>query len=287
MSGADEQAAAFCAAAVREHEFPRYAATLFAAPEQRRALLALYAFAGELARVRDHVTQPLPGEIRLQWWIDALTGEGHGGTEGHPVLAELKRATARFDLPVDDLTRIVDAWLFDLYDDPIPTEAALDAQFAGTRSQLFRLGAQVCGGKSLAVSAELIRHAGLAEGLAWMIAMLPRHASRRQLYLPGELLELNGVSTADLFAGKATPALRRVIAYLVHEARNHLAAVADGLDAAPGELHPAFLPLAGVGRQLARLERVEFDPFRAAPSSRLAILWAAWRAARDIRRLAA
>ncbi len=72
-------AAAFCADLVRGHDFARYAATLLVPAEQRRALLALYAFNVEISRVRDHVTQPLAGEIRLQWWADVLAGKGLGG----------------------------------------------------------------------------------------------------------------------------------------------------------------------------------------------------------------
>ena len=59
MSGAD---AAFCADLVRTRDFPRYAATLFLAAEERRALLALYAFNAEISRVRDSVSQPIAGE---------------------------------------------------------------------------------------------------------------------------------------------------------------------------------------------------------------------------------
>ena len=59
---------------------------------ERRALLALYAFNVEIVRVRDQVSQPLPGEIRLQWWSDMLAGQAHGGVEGNPVAAELLRA---------------------------------------------------------------------------------------------------------------------------------------------------------------------------------------------------
>lgn len=286
MSPVGEDTAAFCAAAVREHDFPRYAAALFAPPEERRAMLAVYAFAGELARVRDHVTQPLPGEIRLQWWSDALTGEGHGGTEGHPVLAELRRAAARFALQAANLVRIVEAWRSYLYDDPVPTEAALDAQLAETHSELFRLAARICGGASPAVGDDLIHRAGLAEGLAWVTAMLPRHAARRQLYLPEQLLDLNGVSTAELFAGQASPALRTVVAHVAREARDHLAAVAAGLGQLPVAVRPAFLPLASVDRQLTMLEKASFDPFRVGSASRLAILWAAWRASRQIGRIA-
>jgi len=70
--------AAFCADLVRSHDFPRYVATLFVPAAERRALLALYAFNVEIVRVRDQVSQPLPGEIRLQWWTDMLSGHAHG-----------------------------------------------------------------------------------------------------------------------------------------------------------------------------------------------------------------
>jgi len=69
MNGSD---AAFCADLVRTHDFPRYASTLFIDTEARRALLALYAFNAEISRVRDSVSQPLAGEVRMQWWTDVL-----------------------------------------------------------------------------------------------------------------------------------------------------------------------------------------------------------------------
>ena len=92
---ATKDSAAFCADLVRTHDFVRYASTLFMPAAQRRALLAIYAFNVEISRVRDHVSQPLPGEMRLQWWTDMLTGSGHGGVEGNPVAAELLRAIDR------------------------------------------------------------------------------------------------------------------------------------------------------------------------------------------------
>ena len=87
---APRDSAGFCAGLVRSHDFARYASTLFVPGPQRRALLALYAFNVEISRVRDTVSQPLPGEIRLQWWRDLLADASHGGVEGNPVAAELK-----------------------------------------------------------------------------------------------------------------------------------------------------------------------------------------------------
>src|ERR1700694_1094222 len=190
MSSAGEgrQAAEFCAELVRTHDFGRYAATLFVPADQRRALLAIYAFNVEISRVREQVSQPLPGEIRLQWWTDMLAGAGHGGVEGNPVAAELLLAIRSWDLPVERLSRLIDEHQFDLYNDPMPTLAALEGYINDTSSAMFSLGAAVAGRPSEEIG-HLARHAGLAQGMAQVIAALPLDASSRQLFVPLQLLE--------------------------------------------------------------------------------------------------
>src|SRR5580698_1949518 len=206
MSGADEggEAAGFCADLVRSQDFPRYAATLFLPAPQRRGLLALYAFNVEISRVHEQVSQPLPGEMRLQWWTDMLAGAGHGGIEGNPVAAELTRAIANWRLPVEPLARLIEEHEFDLYNDPMPTMAALEGYLNDTLSALFSLGVQISGRQSAEIE-HLARHAGLAQGIAAVVASLPRDASRRQLFVPLQILEGQGSRMEQLFAGKQTP----------------------------------------------------------------------------------
>lgn len=272
--------ASFCADELRAHDFERYAATLFTDPAQRRALLALYAFAGEVARVSDHISQALPGEIRLQWWIDTLTGTRHGEVEGHPVAAEMFDAIKTFGLPVDDLVRLIEAHRFDLYDDPMPTMDALESYLTDTTATLFGLAARICAPQT-AVPDGLVRHAGLAQGFVRVIGLLPLHAARRQLCLPQQLLDLNAVQVEDIFAGTATPQLHTVLAYLNREAQTHLDAAVAELASAPSVLRRAFLPLAPVRKALRRMEQGAFDPFRPQPPSRLAVLWTLWLASRS------
>jgi len=150
MSRADGATASadFCAELVRTHDFGRYASSLFVPAGQRRALLALYAFNVEISRVREQVSQPLPGEMRLQWWTDMLAGAGHGGIEGNPVAAELQLAIQNWHLPVERLSRLIDEHQFDLYNDPMPTMAALESYINDTSSALFSLGAGIAGAQS-------------------------------------------------------------------------------------------------------------------------------------------
>ncbi|MFB6460668.1 phytoene/squalene synthase family protein [Bradyrhizobium tunisiense] len=272
--------AAFCANLVRSHDFPRYAAALFAPAAERRALLALYAFNVEIVRVRDQVSQPLPGEIRFQWWTDLFSGLVHGSAEGNPVAAELLRAIRDFNLPVEPLSLLVDEHQFDLYNDPMPTLAALEGYLAATCSALFGLAAQVLGPPSEAAQ-HLARHAGLAQGIVQVITNLPRDASHRQLFLPQQVLASHGCQMEDLFAGKDTPNLRAVLEQLAGEAQQHLTTALSLLAQVPVAVRPAFLPLSQVRADLKRLAHPGRNPFAPQPTSRLGTLWTLWRASRS------
>lgn len=270
----------FCADLVRSHDFPRYAATLFAPAAERRALLALYAFNVEIVRVRDQVSQPLPGEIRFQWWTDLFSGLVHGSAEGNPVAAELLRAIRDFDLPVEPLSLLVDEHQFDLYNDPMPTMTALEGYLAATCSALFALAARIMGEASDA-SEHLARHAGLAQGIAQVIANLPRDSAHRQLFLPQQFLTSHGCGIEDVFAGKQTPNLNAVLDQLIGEARQHLATASSLLAQVPPSARAAFLPLSQARADLDRLFRPGRNPFAPQPVSRLRTLWTLWRASRS------
>ncbi len=260
MSSADggKEAADFCAQLVRGHDFARYASTLFVPAAQRRALIAIYAFNVEISRVREQVSQPLPGEMRLQWWTDMRS----------------------WRLPVERLSRLIDEHQFDLYNDPMPTKAALEGYINDTSSALFSLAARIAGRQSDEIE-HLARHAGLAQGIAQVMAALPRDASRRQLFVPLQLLESHGSGMEEVFAGKETPKLRAALDQLIGEAREHLQTAFRLLEGAPPEVRPVFLPLALVARDLRRMARADSDPFIPRVTSRFRTLWTLWRASRS------
>ena len=87
-----------CEELVRTGDKNRFLATLFAPQKYRRALYALYAFNLEVARTRELAREPMPGEIRLQWWRDVLGGAGRGEIDAHPVAAALRDVVVRYRL---------------------------------------------------------------------------------------------------------------------------------------------------------------------------------------------
>lgn len=274
---ADTDSAAFCAQLVRQHDFERYAATLFVPTERRRALLALYAFNAEVSRVHEHVSQPLPGEIRLQWWTDMLAGAGHGDVESNPVAAELLLAIRTYGLPIDRLTKLVDAHVFDLYNDPMPDLAVLESHINDTASTLFALAARILGHTSDAIE-QAADHGGLAKGVVRLIATLPYDAARRQMFIPQDMLIVNGGSAEEVYAGKLTPPIRATLDQLITGAQAQLATAMALLPEMPAEARRAFLPLALVARDLERVSVAGHDPFVLHAPSRLRTLWTLWRA---------
>ncbi|MDF2619878.1 MAG: Squalene/phytoene synthase, partial [Xanthobacteraceae bacterium] len=121
---------AHCTELVRELDRDRYIADLFAPVDKRGALLALHAFNVEIARVREAITNPMAGEVRLQWWSEALIGGARGDVRANPVAAALLDAIHAHRLPRETFFALLDARIFDLYDDPMPTVNDLEG-YAG------------------------------------------------------------------------------------------------------------------------------------------------------------
>src|SRR5665811_376080 len=133
-----------CAALVREADRDRFLATLFAPAEHRDALFALYAFNLEIIRVRELAREPMPGEIRLQWWREVLSGERDGEAAAHPVAAALTHTLAQHNLARERLIDLIEARSFDLYDDPMATFAELQSYAERTAGTIFEFAAP-CG----------------------------------------------------------------------------------------------------------------------------------------------
>lgn len=233
--------------ALRRADRDRYLSALYAPEDKRGALFALYAFNAEIAAIRDRIREPLPGEIRLQWWRDAIANEAG---QGHP-LAEALIATIReHDLPKKAFDGYLEARIFDLYDDPMPDRAALEGYCGETASALVQLAALILDPTAAPAAAEAAGHAGCAQAMTGMLRLLPLHCARGQCYVPGDILAAAGTTPEAFIAGQNRTAAGRAVeasAALANEHRLRFLALAQAL---PKSLTPAFLPLAVTGAYL-------------------------------------
>ncbi len=273
-----------CASLVREADRDRYLAALFAPAERRGALLALYAFNVEIARVREVSREPMPGEIRLQWWREVLSGEREGEGAANPIAAALMASIKQYAIAPDRLSAIVDAHTFDLYDDPLQTLDDLDNYAVMTQSALIDIAADMLGADRSGTMM-LIRSAGIAFTIAGILSGLARHAARGQVFIPQEVLDRHGVTREQILARQDSDSLKAALAELRRHARRQLAAAQADMAFAPAAILPALLPLALVGPALRPMDRRGYEPFDVTPLSLIKRQWLLWRSARDPSRI--
>lgn len=272
---------AYAADELRRDDRERFLADLFAPEAERRHLFALHAFNLEVARVREKVRDPLPGEVRLQWWRDLIEGKPHGDAAGNPLAAALIETISLAGLPRAALVNLIDARVFDLYDDPMPSVTDLEGYAGETASALIQCGAMILVGGRDPKSADAAGHAGVAQAITGLLRALPWHARRRQLYLPADLMAKHGAKAEDVFAARPTPEVAAVLGDLRALARSHLAKARALIPALDRAVLPAFLPVALTEPLLGIMEKRGFDPLnQPAELPQWRAQWLLWRAAR-------
>jgi phytoene synthase len=243
------------AEALRAADRDRYLTTLYAPEEPRTALTALYAFNAEVAGIRDRIREALPGEVRLQWWRDAILAANGDAASGHPVAEALRAAIASHSLPTTAFENYLDARVFDLYNDPMPTRSDLEGYCGETASTLIQLSAIILDTSAAPAHAELSGRAGCAMGITGLLRLLPLHRARGQCFVPKDILSACGSSPEELLSAGGGPHAARVVEAMIALAREHLVAFELGAPALPQTLRPSFLPVAPCRPLLDRMEK--------------------------------
>lgn len=261
MTEAHPDTGDICLNMLRDTDRDRYLACLLSPIDKRSALAALYAFNAEIARIRDVVREPLPGEIRLQWWRDLLEGTAQGDSGGNPVAAALLSAIETYRLPRRTLIDMIEARIFDLYDDPLSDRNALEGYAGETASALIQLASLILSADEAPKSAEAAGHAGVAQSIAGLLLLLPIHRRRHQLYLPLDILSATGLDRDAFLAGEDKPRISAAIEAFAGLGLEHLARARKAGPVSPA-VSPAFLPVAlaePVLRRAAKAGAAVFD----------------------------
>ncbi len=195
---------------VKKADPDRCRAAMFAEPDVRAALLTLYAFHYELAKIPELVSEPMMGAIRYQWWRDAVdeiyTGKP---VRRHEVTTPFAAVVKTYDIPrfyvdqlIDGRERDIDPRSFD------SMETAYDYA-AVTSGVLARLAALISAPEETDTAAQL--------GLAWGLTGLVRGWGFYKETILRELdrAELIGQASSTYYAarGKISPELMPAIAY--------------------------------------------------------------------------
>jgi phytoene synthase len=267
---------AYCETEVRRDDRDRWLASLFLPDRARPHFHALLAFNLEIAKVRDTVSEPMLGEIRFQWWRDALTNRAPAG---NPVAEALLDTIERCRLDAGRLLALIEARSFDLYDDPMPSIEAYEGYARETSSTLFDLTAQILEPGFPAHAAT--DAAGRAYAMTGLLRALPWQVMKGQLFLPLDVLARFQLPPDEVLAHRSSPALGFVLNDLRARIRRHLAVMHAALPDSPAPL--ACLPAFLCEPYLRQMEKPGLDPFATPielPQWRRQ--WVLWRAARGL-----
>jgi phytoene synthase len=279
MSDASSAGLSYVADQVRRFDHDRFMTAIFAPATVREHLFALYAFNIEIAKTGEVVSEPLIGQMRLQWWRDTLDRLYAGGTVAHGVARPLGAAIAARGLDRAHFDRLIDAREFDLDRVPPADFAALHAYAEGTGSPLLALALAVAGGQGDAMG-DIARQAGTGWALTGLLRAVPFHARQHRLYLPADRLEAEHARVRAIFDLKPDGGFTAVIRGVGEHARRHfLNARQTVRSIAKPARSPALLAELGL-LYLKDLERAGWDPFRLErqPERRFTAAALAWKA---------
>lgn len=250
------------AALVRRHDRDRFQTVLFAPAARREALFALYAFNYEIARVRESVTEPMLGQIRLQWWHENIAAAFEGGpVRHHPVVEALTTAIRGLALSRVHFDRMIDAREDDLANEPPASLAALEDYAEGTSSRLIYLALEVLEVRDVA-PIESGRHVGIAYALSGLLRAAPFLAAAGRTIIPRDIAARSGLEFGDSRRLRSSSALCAAVAEIAAAASRHLEAAR--VHPIPRAAIPALLPAVIARQSLTRVQRAGYDPFAVA-----------------------
>lgn len=270
-----------CGRLARQHDRDRYLVALLAPPEAREAQFAIIAFNHEIARIRDLVSEPLLGRIRLQWWRDAIAELYDGAARRHEVVEPLGEAIRRHELSRSHFDGLIDARERDLEEAGFATLAEMETYAEATAAPVLRLALETVGAGGEDAPPAAASHVGTAWAMAGLLRAVPFHARKRHVLLPADLLHDAGTTGGEVVEKGGSAAVARVAEQVAARAHDHLAAARALRRQVPARARAALAAAVVVEAHLRRLHRNGYDVFHqsgVAPSPpHLRLTWAVLR----------
>lgn len=177
-----------------------YYSFLILPEQQRKAIIALYAFCREVddivdSNIEDHIKQ-----TKLQWWrheIDAL----FKAQAQHPVTRALTPVIEQFNLPQEQFEEIIDGMEMDLHNSRYESFKDLSLYCHRVASVVGLLAAEIFGYEDRKTQ-KYAHNLGMAFQLTNILRDVHEDAVRNRIYLPQDELQQFNVSDDDIIQGK-------------------------------------------------------------------------------------
>ncbi len=255
-------------------------AFLFLPEDQRRAIMALYAFCREVDDIADEISEQEVALAKLAFWRDEV-GRSFAGKPQHPVGRELNWARHHFSIDEELLLEMIDGMLMDVQRKPILKAADLSLYSYRVAGVVGLLSIEIFGYRN-----RQARHFATSLGEALQLTNILRDvaddARIGRIYLPQEDRIRLGIPDQDFKDGHYSDAMQQLLREYGDKAEAaYRRAMAELPDEDRESLRPSVVMGAIYYAYLRQLRAVDFNiwqhPVQMLPLKKIWIAWRAWR----------
>jgi phytoene synthase len=262
-----------------------YYSFLFLPAEQRRAIIALYAFCREVDDTVDECSDTGVARTKLAWWQQEIA-RMFAGNPGHPVTRALQPAIHSCNLEQSHFDEIIAGMEMDLDNTRYASFQELSVYCYRVASVVGLLSARIFGYRD-PQTAEFARDLGTAFQLINILRDIGEDARRNRVYLPLDELDRFGVTREDILRGEETDGFTSLMVFQAERADRYYRQAMENLAEGDRLQQLPSIIMAEIYR--ANLNEIRADGFRVLKQKTtlppLRKLWIAWRTRRrEIRR---
>jgi len=261
-----------------------YYSFLFLPAEQRRAIMALYAFCREVDDVVDECSDRDVAQRKLDWWREE-TGACFAGHPRHPVTSALAPVLEKYNLPEEYFQEIIDGMNMDLEQQRYESFSELALYCHRVAGVVGLLSAEIFGYRHR----DTLKYAeslGTAFQLTNIIRDVREDAERGRIYLPLDELLQYRINPHDLLKGEIRDQLQPLLGFQADRANRYYRRALEQLPDEDRYAQRSGLIMTSIYQTL--LGEIKADGYRVMQHriqlTPLRKLWIAWRTARSERR---
>ena len=196
-----------------------YYSFLFLPSEQRKAIIALYAFCREVDDVVDECTNEEIAQSKLEWWRNEIH-QLFEGNPSHPVTQALQPVIDQFNIPIEHFIEVIDGMQMDLEYNAYPSFKELSLYCHRVASIVGLMSIEIFGYENRN-TLKYAHDLGMAFQLTNILRDVREDAERGRIYIPLDELEQFGVSPDEILALQNTENMKALFAHQAKRAKEY------------------------------------------------------------------
>jgi len=255
-------------------------AFIFLPEDQRRAIMALYAFCREVDDIADEIREQDVALHKLAFWREEV-GRAFAGSPQHPVARELCWAKKHFPIDEELLVEILDGMLMDVMHQPMLKSSDLSLYTYRVAGVVGLLSIEIFG-----YHHRTARHFATSLGEALQLTNILRDVAEDarigRIYLPQEDRIRYKIADQAFKNGEFGSGMQQLLCEYADKAEaSYRQAMASLRDEDRESLRPSIVMAAIYYAYLQQLRSVDFNvwqsPVHMLPLKKIWIAWRAWR----------